>query len=366
MINRQNTTFNINQLQRNWESDTSSYNMLDSKFAIGFKFSDFDDDTSISYDESYFNVEFKTVSIRRNDPSGDVISENETFIDLSPCNQTFAPFVGPLINTVLNLNSYLCPTTLNFNLAGNLISKEYDFFTYEITKCQAHEYCKSDSEIETAMERLRVQLVFTNYYFDSKEYDSPIKISRQNDYFFSLLPGLFQEKILKIQANEAEDWTSYIQSLFSTNYEYLQAGHIKEDLRVQEEATVFSLNFELDENYINIERRAYTFLDVLGQVGGFMGFLIPTFGFVIAILSDKVYWTTLLHTFYDIEILDETKPTRKVQPVGNNLANKSTNLNDIYDRQNEFNRESAREMTKDDNKYQDSSALNFNRSDINF
>ena len=129
---------------------------------------------------------------------------------------------------------------------------------------------------------------------------------------------------------------------------------------------MFTINFELDQNYINIERRAYTFLDVLGQVGGFMGFLIPAFGFIIAILSDKVYWTTLLNTFYDIEILDEVKPFRRVQPELNAIANKSTNLNDIYNRQNEFNRESAREMTKDDNKYQDSSTLNENRSDINF
>ena len=38
----------------------------------------------------------------------------------------------------------------------------------------------------------------------------------------------------------------------------------------------------------------------------------------------------------------------------------------IDDGQNEFNRESAREMTKDENKCQDSSIVNFNRSDINF
>ena len=241
-----------------------------------------------------------------------------------------------------------------------------DTFTFEISKCEEEDYCQTDNDIESVMQNLRVQIVFTNYYFDVKEYENPLKISRQNDYFFSLIPGIYHEKILKIQANEAEDWTSYIQSVFSENYQYLQAGDIKEDMRAQQGSGVFTINFELDQNYINIERRAYTFLDVLGQVGGFMGFLIPAFGFIIAILSDKVYWTTLLNTFYDIEILDEVKPFRRVQPELNAIANKSTNLNDIYNRQNEFNRESAREMTKDDNKYQDSSTLNENRSDINF
>ena len=59
--------------------------------------------------------------------------------------------------------------------------------------------------------------------------------------------------------------------------------------------------FELDQEYLYIERRAYTFIDVLGQVGGFMGILIPLGSIIVGLISNRIYWMTLISTFYDTE-----------------------------------------------------------------
>ena len=162
--------------------------------------------------------------------------------------------------------------------------------------------CQPTSTINAALQtNMRIELIMTDYYFDTNDYDNPVKISRQNDLFFTLILNSFQEKILKIRANDAEDYPSYLQNISPDENDYLQVGSLKEDLRVAQDSELFVMNFELDQAYISTERKAYTFLDVISQVGGFMGFLIPIGAVLVGILSNQIYWTTLLSTFYDIE-----------------------------------------------------------------
>ena len=111
-----------------------------------------------------------------------------------------------------------------------------------------------------------------------------------------------QRNRVKIQANKAEDWPSYLQSIFPNQYEFLSIGSITSDIFYEtDDKEYFVVQFELDRVYYDIERRAYTFIDVLGQVGGFMGILIPLGSVLVGFISNKIYWMTLISTFYDTE-----------------------------------------------------------------
>ena len=81
MVNRDNTSINTNLLQRNWETDTSSYNLAKLNFAVGLKFADDNGDTTLAYDQSYFTLNFKKSSYRRDGYAGNMTSQ--TFTDIT-------------------------------------------------------------------------------------------------------------------------------------------------------------------------------------------------------------------------------------------------------------------------------------------
>ena len=116
---------------------------------------------------------------------------------------------------------------------------------------------------------------------------------------FQVLP--YKNRI-KIRVNQAEDWPSYLYSIFPKEYQFVSIGNILSETKYQtDEKEYFMFTFELDQVYYNIERRAYTFIDVLGQVGGFMSILIPLGSIMVGLISNRIYWMTLISTFYDTE-----------------------------------------------------------------
>ena len=122
---------------------------------------------------------------------------------------------------------------------------------------------------------------------------------------------------IKIRVNQAEDWPSYLYSIFPKEYQFVSIGNILSETKYQSnDKEYFVFTFELDQVYYNIERRAYTFIDVLGQVGGFMGILIPLGSFLVGFISNKMYWMTLISTFYDTENTNYTNSSlNSVSPV---------------------------------------------------
>ena len=93
-----------------------------------------------------------------------------------------------------------------------------------------------------------------------------------------------------------------MKSIFPNEYQFLSSGGVSTDTYYQDEDGEYLVFiFELDQEYLDIERRAYTFIDVLGQVGGFMGILIPLGSILVGFISNNIYWITLISTFYDTE-----------------------------------------------------------------
>ena len=93
-----------------------------------------------------------------------------------------------------------------------------------------------------------------------------------------------------------------MQSIFPNEYEFMSIGSVTTNTYLQGDSSDYLIFvFELDQEYLYIERRAYTFIDVLGQVGGFMGILIPLGSVLVKIISNNIYWMTLINTFYDTE-----------------------------------------------------------------
>lgn len=89
-------------------------------------------------------------------------------------------------------------------------------------------------------------------------------------------------------------------------YSYYSIDDVLDKTRTKynSESTLAVATFELDYKYDFIERRVYTFIDMLGRVGGLMGALIPLRAVFSSILSTKIFTMTLLSQFYQVKKAD--------------------------------------------------------------
>ena len=135
-----------------------------------------------------------------------------------------------------------------------------------------------------------------------------------------MIPGFELIKDVKVRVNHAEDWFSYLLSFYSRFYTYVSVEKVIENIKVASNSKiVLQLNFHIDEQYIHIERRVFSFIDVLGQLGGVMGIFIPLGSYFVSIFSDKIFWSTLLSVFYKVEINRNDKIT-KIHPIESNRS----------------------------------------------
>ena len=169
---------------------------------------------------------------------------------------------------------------------------------------------------------------------------------------FQVLP--YKSRI-KIRVNQAEDWPSYLYSIFPKEYQFVSIGNILSEAKYQtNDKEYFMFTFELDQVYYNIERRAYTFIDVLGQVGGFMGILIPLGSIIVGFISNKIYWMTLISTFYDTEDANNNSSLNSISPVRSNDSFQQTLTKPEIKRHRQF----------EEQKYTDEAIQNDDKSDF--
>ena len=198
------------------------------------------------------------------------------------------------------------PIDKDYEIGGDFSSTEWNYFELLIDKCSASD-CKTDDEINEVLKNTQVDIAVSNYYFDTNQYENPVKVSLDNRFSYNLIPGYEVGKIMNIRINEAEDWTNYYPSLNPEEYKYYSIDTVDDHLEVEDPNTrfVFKATFQLDRQYTKVERKVYTFVEVLGQIGGVIGIILPLGAYFVAIFSNKIYWATLINCFYLIETDNE-------------------------------------------------------------
>ena len=73
---------------------------------------------------------------------------------------------------------------------GNLLSQERDYIFISISKWTGLPTCKTDAEIEGVLNSMTIAFAITDYFFDTDDYSSPLKVNFRNDIIFTPVSGL--------------------------------------------------------------------------------------------------------------------------------------------------------------------------------
>ena len=72
--------------------------------------------------------------------------------------------------------------SLDYYIGGNFLSAEYNYIEVSLQKWTGVSNCKSSTEIDSILNQMKIGIALTDYFFDSDDYDSPIKTVYTNDY----------------------------------------------------------------------------------------------------------------------------------------------------------------------------------------
>jgi hypothetical protein len=158
-------------------------------------------------------------------------------------------------------------------------------------------------------------------YFNVEDYDDPLGSVLENKFNYALLPGYTIERHLKIRVNTAYDFTSLFYAFAPIEYTYYSIDRVQDRLlpeNANKDALIVYL--QLDYQYLTTERKLYTFYDMLGQVGGFMGIVIWLASLTVSSFSNNMYTMNLLSHMYKIDS-EEKNNSSKVQNLDIDKSN---------------------------------------------
>lgn len=155
-----------------------------------------------------------------------------------------------------------------------------------------------------------VQAFILSTYFDYNDYKSPIKTYVGDMDFFGLMNGYTRTFQVKVQQNMATTADDLIYNQYSTTeYFYSVENKISNMFKPYESGDLLVFYFTLDRFSNNYERTVFSFIDMLGILGGLFGLMIMLGSFFVTYFSDKIFYNTILSSLYQIEGKEEPQDT---------------------------------------------------------
>ena len=81
--------------------------------------------------------------------------------------------------------------SLNYAIGGNSLSSEYNYIHIVLSKWTGQTYCKPDDEITAALNKIKIGVAMTDYFFDGDNYDNPILINPSTGYEYTPVSYIF-------------------------------------------------------------------------------------------------------------------------------------------------------------------------------
>mmetsp|Transcript_27891 Transcript_27891/g.24674 ORF Transcript_27891/g.24674 Transcript_27891/m.24674 type:complete len:217 (+) Transcript_27891:347-997(+) len=170
-----------------------------------------------------------------------------------------------------------------------------------IKRCQLTSGCHTTSDINTAVLGQKVSIALTSYFFNVENYEIPIEVTMKNDFEFALIPGWTLEKHVKIKVNEAFDSTSFWNPFTSSTYLYYSVDDVIDVIQPENtNEELMRIKVMVDKSYVKTQRNVYTIHDMLGNIGGFMGIIVPFFGILANLFSSTMFKMILVSNFYKV------------------------------------------------------------------
>ena len=251
------------------------------------------------FDPTYFNFKIAQMSYIK---SSSGYSAKETIIEYEFWGDKF-PHVEKSIYDRVGLSTYVCPKNTDFFIRANFNSDNYEVIQITVGKWSGNN-CKSDTEINSVINKNYIDIAIISSYFDFEDYQNPIHYYLQDMNLLNLVPNLDLQVQYQVKKN---------QGVMNDDF-FLDSQGISNEVNfynIDKKSTTYSsIDFSnaylqvyitLDPQVDQYQRTVYSFLDMLGFIGGIFE-LLKTFGYLlVSYFIKRAYYSSIISKLYHIE-----------------------------------------------------------------
>ena len=137
-----------------------------------------------------------------------------------------------------------------------------------------------------------------------EDYNTPIKTYIQDGLEYQGLSGITQKIRYYLQENDSERQDDYLAVLSEPKQEKFIRLADSNILLTNGESTVIELSFLKNNQKQTVERSVFTFLDLLGVLGGVYGIFCIFGGYFVAVFADRLLNYSILSHLYHIDTIE--------------------------------------------------------------
>jgi hypothetical protein len=162
--------------------------------------------------------------------------------------------------------------------------------------------CKAETDIDSWIDQAQVNMFYNNFYFDSDDYNEPIKRFIDDKIWWKIMPKFRKDADIFIRRNYISLNDAYIQITGEEEDSFISVSGQREtidDYEVGDQKLVRAF-FRIDNIVDHYERQVYSSGDLLAQVGGIFSFLKAIGAILVFIFSERLLVAALANRLYQV------------------------------------------------------------------
>ena len=175
MINYEGSVINSNIKINSLMSDSKKYNLNDFNFNFGtFEMRLYGKKL---YDSIYFDLVATQYIVTQTSSGAGKTSSSSSNLNFDYWGNKFEKYLGDELSSKIKMDQGYCTNVTDMYIGGNRLSSEFNYVEITLTRWNGKPTCKTSSQIDTALGSIAIGFLLTDYYFDSNDYSSTIKIN---------------------------------------------------------------------------------------------------------------------------------------------------------------------------------------------
>ena len=160
---------------------------------------------------------------------------------------------------------------------------------------------QDSTTINNIVNDLNIEAYIINTYFDQDDYTNPIKTYIEDGLEYNGLNSYKSDVKLYFQQNDVEMLDDYFSLIPNPEQKSFFRLASKNNLLSYSTDEIITISFLKSNQKQTIERSVFTFLDLLGVLGGIFGILSMFGGFFVSIFADKMVNYSILSKLYQVD-----------------------------------------------------------------
>lgn len=179
------------------------------------------------------------------------------------------------------------------------------------------------------MNNAQVSMFYNNFYFDSADFDTPIKTFIDDKIWFKIMPKFRLDADVFVRRNYIVLQDNYIQLTGEDEDMFFSVSGKRETMDDYEtgDQKLIRVYFRMDSVVDTYERTVYSSGDFLAQIGGIFSFLKGIGGVIVFIFSERLLVSALAGKLYQVYDEDSDKRYKGNREDVDDGMHTSKNLN---------------------------------------